>query len=407
MARGPDQTVTNHHAIIVGAGVAGASTAFALARRGVRVTLIESELTGQATAAGAGIIEPWSTSRGADFYGLYSLGAQYYPTLLERLAPTNAAEIGYRRSGALIVNADTDKLDEVEARLSQRFIDAPEIGTVSRLVNAEARELFPPLAEGLCALHISGAARVDGGKLRVGLLEAAKRNGTIIMTGTARLEPSSYGRPSVRVGETVVEGDSIILAAGAWTNTLLKPLKVGLPMGPQRGQITHLRLEGVDTAGWPSVHPSTSHYLVAFDDSRIVVGATRENGSGFDARVTAEGQRQILENALAVAPGLAPATLIETRVGLRPMPDDERPFLGAVQGYPGLFLNAGFGALGLTMAPVVGELLADLVLEEQADHKTASLLEAFAPGNRLIAARSYSFHRLENQQRWSGLSGFL
>ena len=64
--------------------------------------------------------------------------------------------------------------------------------------------------------------------------------------------------------------------------------------------------------------PPGSHYLLAFDESVVVAGATRESGSGFDYRVTAAGQMEVLTEALRVAPGLATATIIETRVGFRP-----------------------------------------------------------------------------------------
>ena len=89
-----------------------------------------------------------------------------------------------------------------------------------------------------------------------------------------------------------------------------------------------------------------------------------ETGSGFDPRVTAEGQRQVLENALSVAPGLADATLIETRVGLRPLPEGDLPTVGALDGVPRLYVNAGFGAAGLTMGPLVGDRLAAIVAGE-------------------------------------------
>jgi D-amino-acid dehydrogenase len=123
-------------------------------------------------------------------------------------------------------------------------------------------------------------------------------------------------------------------------------------------------VEGVETRDWPSVHPVAPHYLVAFDGGRIVAGATRETGAGFDPRETADGLRQVLADALAVAPGLTDATVIETRVGLRPLPEGDGPVFGPVAGHDGLFVNAGFGAAGLTMGPLVGELLARRVLGE-------------------------------------------
>ncbi len=120
---------------------------------------------------------------------------------------------------------------------------------------------------------------------------------------------------------------------------------------------------GEDTASWPVVSPlGGSHYLLAFPDARVVVGATRETGAGFDHRVTAAGQLEVLEQALAVAPGLRDATLLETRVGFRPATPDGRPVLGALPGHPHVVLATGFGPGGLTLAPFAGSLVADVVL---------------------------------------------
>ena len=96
----------------------------------------------------------------------------------------------------------------------------------------------------------------------------------------------------------------------------------------------------------------------------MVVGATRETGSGFDHRVTAAGQAEVLNEALAVAPGLGPATLVETRVGFRPVGPDLRPMLGWVSGLDGLAVGNGLGPSGLTIGPLAGRLLAQLVLDE-------------------------------------------
>jgi D-amino-acid dehydrogenase len=149
-------------------------------------------------------------------------------------------------------------------------------------------------------------------------------------------------------------------------------------VAPMRGQIVHLSLPGNDTAAWPVVLPQSSHYLLAFEDSRVVVGATRESGSGFDYRVTAAGQAEVLQQALHVAPGLAPATVVETRIGFRPASADGLPLLGHVRGVDGLLVGNGLGAAGLTIGPFAGKLLADLALAG----KTALDLQPFDPLRR-------------------------
>jgi D-amino-acid dehydrogenase len=344
--------------VVVGSGVAGASTAFALARRDVAVTVVHDDRSGIATAAGAGIVQPWSSPSTGPYYELYAAGAAHYPTLLQQLATVGVHDVDFRRTGSLVVGRDRDELDAAEERVRERTDGTAAGDGVTRFGATEARRLFPPLAEGLAALHVPSGARVDGRSLRAGLLDGARRLGAHLLPGTAEL--TADGR--VRADGAQVAADAVVVAAGAWTPRLLQPLGIGLGLAPQRGQITHLRLAGVDTSGWPSVLPSTGHYLVAFDGGRVVAGATRETGSGFDPRVTAEGQREVLEQALALAPGLRDATVLETRVGLRPVADAGHPLIGPLAGLPGLWVNTGFGAGGLTMGPLAGELLADLVL---------------------------------------------
>ena len=122
-------------------------------------------------------------------------------------------------------------------------------------------------------------------------------------------------------------------------------------------------MESAGPGQWPVILPAGSgHYLLAFDDSRVVAGATREPGAGFDYRVTAAGLAEVLAQALAVAPGLDDATYLETRVGFRPAGPDTRPLLGPVAGVPGLFVATGLGAEGLTMGPYAGGIAARAAL---------------------------------------------
>ena len=168
-----------------------------------------------------------------------------------------------------------------------------------------------------------------------------------------------YRVVGVDIGSERIGADRVIVTAGAWADRVLRPAGLGLPVEPQRGQIVHLRLEGAQTEDWPVILPPGSHYIVPFDGGRIVAGATRETGAGFDYRVTASGQAEVLTEALRVAPGLGEATMMETRVGFRPV--GVRPLLGWVRGVEGLAVGNGLGAAGLTIGPFAGRLLADLV----------------------------------------------
>jgi D-amino-acid dehydrogenase len=343
--------------VIIGAGIVGASAAFHLARQGARPTIIDANLDGRATAAGAGIICPWVKNlEDETFYRLYAGGGEYYPDLVAALAEAGETDLGYRQSGAMLVSPDPRDLAAMERSVRQR--NAPAMRAVSRLSAVEAQTLFPPLADRLGAIHIEGGARVDGRLLAAALLRAAQRFGASVLQGHAAPVIQADRVVGVEVNGERITADTLIVTAGAWVNQVLN---LSLPVEPQRGQITHLRLEGTDTSAWPVILPQSSHYIVAFDHGRIVAGATREHGSGFDYRVTAAGQAEVLHEALRIAPGLGAATLIETRVGFRPLGTETRPLLGWVRPIKGLAVGNGFGPSGLTMGPFAGRLLAELV----------------------------------------------
>ncbi len=136
---------------------------------------------------------------------------------------------------------------------------------------------------------------------------------------------------------------------------------------PQRGQIIHLGLGDTDTSSWPIISAVRGHYMVPWPDGRVVVGATRETGSGFEARTTAAGVLEVLAEALRVAPGLAQAEVREIRVGLRPYTEDHLPVLGHVPSIGNIYLATGHGPTGLQLGPYSGKLIADLVLEKDLD----------------------------------------
>lgn len=348
---------------VIGGGVLGASTALHLGRAGADVVLVDAAHDGRATAAGAGIVCPWVS--GADdgpFYRIYAAGARYYPELVALVGACGEHDLGYARVGALCVSDDTAEQDFIADYVRARAADTPEAGDVRRLSATEARAMFPPLRAGMAGVLVTGGARVDGRRLTAAMWRAAQGLGADLRDGLAALAISDRRVVGVQVGAETLTADAVVVTAGAWAPALLRPLGIALPVAPMRGQIVHLRLSGSDTAAWPVVLPQSGHYLLAFEDSRVVAGATREAGAGFDYRVTAAGQAEVLQEALHIAPGLAAATVIETRVGFRPASADGLPLLGCVRGVDGLFVGNGLGAAGLTIGPFAGKLLADLVL---------------------------------------------
>jgi D-amino-acid dehydrogenase len=356
--------------VVVGSGIAGAATAHQLSRRGAEVVVIDAGLTGAATAAGAGIVSPW-TARADRNLAFAMAAGEYYRTLVEELAEDGRDDSSFEVVGGLVVRSDTAELREVRERLQTRAEASPAAGVVELLDPGEAREFFPPLAAELAAVHVSGAGRVDGRRLRAALLGAARNRGAQVCEGRVELDVDGGRVRGVHLAGERIGADAVVVAAGAWSAALLEPLGVSLGVVPQRGQITHLDLPGTGTRTWPVVLPPSGHYLLAFPESRVVVGATRETGSGFDHRVTASGQREVLEHALTVAPGLAEATLVETRVGFRPATADGLPLLGALAEHPQVSVVSGFGPAGLTIGPYAAQLVARQILGEQVGDELA------------------------------------
>ena len=350
-------------AVVLGAGVLGASTAYHLARAGAQVTVVDPLLDGRATAAGAGIICPWVT--GVDnpvFYRLYTQAARYYADLVPALAEVGEHDLGFRRVGGMVVSANAVDLLGVERVVRGRQAAAPEMGAVSRLTPQEARALFPRCtrSSARCTWRAAAVWMEGAWARRCCGRRGPWRAGADEQGGADR---GGGARPRRAAGRERLAADQVVVTAGAWAPAVLRELGIDLPIRPQRGQIVHLRLAGPATQDWPVVLPlGASHYLLAFDDQRVVAGATREADAGFGYRVTAAGLAEVLANALAVAPGLAEAEMIETRIGFRPMGPEVRPLLGAARGVAGLVIGNGLGAAGLTIGPFAGRLLADVAL---------------------------------------------
>lgn len=354
--------------IIIGGGILGASAAYHLAKAGQKVTLIDRKDPGQATDAAAGIICPWlSQRRNKAWYALAKGGAAYYPSLIEELKRDGETETGYERVGAVSLHTETGKLEKMEERAIKRREEAPEMGEIRQLTEEETSAMFPPLSKEYASVYVSGAARVNGRALRQALLRAAKRHGARFIHGSAELEQSNGEATGVRVGEDRYEADYILLTAGAWADELLSPLGVAFQVTSQKAQIAHLQLEKEETDHWPVVMPPTDQYILAFDQGRVVIGATHEDNMDFNTRVTAGGMHEVFDKALAVAPDLADGTFVEARVGFRPFTPGFLPVIGQVPGYDSLLLANGLGASGLTVGPFLGAQLAKMVLAEPLD----------------------------------------
>ncbi|GAA1076374.1 FAD-binding oxidoreductase [Nocardiopsis composta] len=352
---------------MIGGGIVGTSAAYHLAKRGVSTTLVDASRTGQATAAGAGVVFPWPFPWDPPPMREFALqAAAHYPGLMRELAEDGQVT-GYRVVGGISAGTDPGLLDRDLAVLRElRARPGYEgLGEIRRLPAGGPAELFPALADEHEGVFVEGMARVDGRRTRDALFNAAEERGLRYVKGDAELVAAGGRVTGVLAGGEELPADAVVVAAGAWSAELLRPFRVDLPVYPMRGQIVHAALPGARTRDWPVVRfPEEGKYLLALPPDRVVLSGTREPWAGFDHRATVGGVLRVLSDAVALAPALGEATVAETRVGFRPASRDDLQLLGPVRALSGAVVATGLGAVGLTYGPYQGAVAARLALGE-------------------------------------------
>jgi D-amino-acid dehydrogenase len=351
--------------VVVGGGVVGATAAYRSAQRGATTLLLDAWRDGRATDAGAGIVSPETEIRdGSPNQVLAEAAVAFNGQFVAELRDAGAPATGYVNCGKLIVARDGREAEWLGAYLGM-LLDPKRPGSVpdgiAEISVAEARTRFPLLGPATRAAWSRDAGRLDGRMFTASVTAAAAARGCDVRRGAVeRLVVDRGAVRAVLVDGVEIDAPRVVLAAGAWTAALLAGHGVDLELQPQRGQIVHLAVDEA-TDAWPVVSPLAEHYLLAFP-GRVVIGATREDGTGFDARATAAGVRRVIDDGLSIAPALADATLVEVRVGLRPVARRGHPFIGPVPGVAGCFVATGHGPSGLTHGPWSGAQVADAAL---------------------------------------------
>ncbi|MGH3098645.1 MAG: NAD(P)/FAD-dependent oxidoreductase [Streptosporangiales bacterium] len=350
--------------VVVGAGIVGASAAYHLAVAGTEVVLVDGSHPGQATAAGAGVVFPWQLPGGPpEWQPLAAATVAHWPRLIEALSAPGMPDPGIAQVGTITVSPEGERLEQMYQMLRE-LPGKPGyegLGEMELLAAGKPAERFRVLRDDLGGVAVPGPGRVDGRALTSALVEAARNDGATVQTGAASLRTDGTRVTGVDIGDELVEADAVIAAAGAWTPALCAPLGLDVPVAPVRGQLLHMDVPGEDTAAWPVIRAGDAHYLLGFPGGRVVSGSTHEPDAGFDCRITVAGAHHLLTDVLDIAPGLADGTLVEVRVGFRPVSADGLPVLGHAEGVEGLVVATGLGANGLTFGPCMGSVAADLV----------------------------------------------
>jgi glycine oxidase len=347
--------------VIVGGGVIGLSVALALAREGVRPTVLDRrEMGREASWAGAGLIPPQADNPARPpLVALGSWSARLYPAWSELLHAETGIDIGYRRTGGVDV-AWTDLENQELLATAGRW---RALGIAyERLPKGDYTRVEPALNPSLESVYfLPDRAQVRNPRLLRALVAAIARKGGKLMPecGVESFQVHAGRVTAVKTSAGELPCGTVVVAAGPWSGQLLQSIGVNAPTPPFKGQIVLLR------GNRPLLRRIVEHgnnYLVPRDDGRILVGATEEN-VGFDSIPTARDTRALVDWAVRICPVLKEAEIQATWAGLRPGSFDSKPYIGRAPGFDNVIVASGHKRAGLQLAPATAELVADLVLD--------------------------------------------
>ncbi|MDE3079684.1 MAG: FAD-binding oxidoreductase [Paracoccaceae bacterium] len=339
---------------VMGGGIFGLSVAYSCLRRGAKVRLIEARAIGAGSSGGVvGALAPhvpdqWNDKKQFQLDSLLMAASHW-----AEVAALSGLSPGYARTGRLQPLAD----------------DAAVALARVRAKNAEA------LWAGQATWEIVPVNRFPGWapETPTGL--------AVFDTLSARMHPrraaeALAGAIAALRGEIVI-GDAPQDGAVVWATGYLGLLELsqalGRPVGNGvKGQSLVL---GHDARDLPQLFVDGLH-LVPHADGTLAIGSTSERA--FDAPDTTDAQVETLRaRAIAALPGLAAAPVLERWAGVRPRAASRAPMLGPWPDRPGHFIANGGFKIGFGMAPKVGEVMADLILNGE---------DRIPPGFRVTAS---------------------
>lgn len=324
----------SHHITVAGAGIIGASIAYHLAKRGAKVTVLEAAQPGAgATGKSFGWINATFSKRPRAYFELNVLGIAGWHRLEEDL------QIRIQWGGSVFWTQQTDEL-------RQNVSHHQQWGYATQLIDeSELQRLLPacsfPAPGAACYCEHEGV--VDPLAATRALLENARKFGAEIL----------YPHEVTELDRT----GALVLACGTGSPRLGQNIGLKIPLKESPGVLVHTTPQPrlIDHAVLtPEVHFKQSL------DGRIVIGGPVVAGAGTAiAQANVEQAPFIMEQARRYLPPLKDAAIERVTLGYRVMPLDEYPIVGFARDN----LYVALTHSGVTLAPVIGELAAQEILD--------------------------------------------
>jgi len=346
--------------VIVGAGIQGCAIAYYLARAGVRDILVldkGSICSGATGRCGAGFRAQWGTEMNCRL-GLACVER------FEQLSEELEMDIGLNQNGYLMVAYLEHEFDQLRKNVALQN----SLGIGSRVVShEEASEICPGIGakEALGFTFHQRDGHVDPFLTTFAYYEAAKRLGVTFETFTQATDIRYANGKVFGVSTTKGDIDSrvVVLATGAWTQSLLEKAGVTLPLFSERHEI--LITEPVEPGVCPPMLMSFSgnYYIQQRPHGSIIAGCSpKGHPEDYKMGVTWDFLETMSKTIVKLLPRTRDMRVVRQWSGLYNMSPDRQPVLGEVDEVSGIFLTCGFSGHGFMFGPVTGELIAQQIL---------------------------------------------
>jgi len=351
--------------VIIGGGVMGTSTAYHLARQGVKdVVLVEKEpffgimSTGQC----AGGIRHQFSSEINIRLSLESI------RMLERFPEEMGQEVDLRFTGYLFLLTHEEDVAAFRENVALQhalgvmthWLEPDEIARLVPLMNLEgvlAGTFYE--RDGLC----------DPSSVVQGYVTNARRLGARLFTDTEAMGIRTAGGriTAVETNRGVIQTPVVVNACGAWAPQIGRMVGVDIPIQPIRRQI-------VVTTPIPEVPPDFP-FVIFFREALyfhregegLLTGKSNPNETpGYKLAVDPDWELVHMEEAMTRLPILEKAGLLSHWAGLYEVTPDAHPILGRIPTVEGFYVMAGFSGHGFMHGPIVGQLMAEEILDGRA-----------------------------------------
>lgn len=396
--------MTDKDVTIIGAGAIGIASALSLLENGLTVELIDRDPPASGASHGnAGVVSPWNCVPQSmpgiwksvprwliDPEGPLSVKWSHLPQFLpwawrflrvgkpDRLARISDAMSALTRSNVDLYRHHlngTGREDLIrDSYYVHVFRDAAAIdlnqfgwrlrsdrGAPLHVVRGEELwELEPALSRDYkAAVVITEQARsLDPGAVGKALADKAQSMGAVLHRRTVQsITPSSDSGWTIATEEGEMHARSLVIAAGAWSARLLKPLGVRVPLEAERGYHLVLRDPGVTVNN--SIMDTERKFVASLMHAGVRCAGTAEF-AGLDAPPDYRRARVLAGHAKSLFPDIN-TNDTEEWMGVRPSLPDSLPCIGPIPGFENLYAAFGHCHHGFGMAPQTGRLVAHIV----------------------------------------------